>query len=33
VRWVLVERRGLATPGHLVPEEAVRDTLHAAIAG
>jgi 3-dehydroquinate synthetase len=33
VRWVLVERRGLATPGHLVPEEAVRDTLRAAIAG
>jgi shikimate kinase / 3-dehydroquinate synthase len=33
VRWVLVERRGLATPGHLVPEEAVRDTLSAAMAG
>ncbi|HEY2705129.1 MAG TPA: 3-dehydroquinate synthase [Candidatus Dormibacteraeota bacterium] len=33
VRWVLVERRGLATPGHLVPEEAVRETLRAALAG
>ena len=33
VRWVLVERRGLATPGHLVPEEAVRDTLRAVLAG
>jgi 3-dehydroquinate synthase len=33
VRWVLVERRGVATPGHLVPEEAVRDTLRAVLAG
>jgi 3-dehydroquinate synthase len=32
VRWVLVERRGVATPGHLVPEEAVRGTLRAALA-
>jgi shikimate kinase/3-dehydroquinate synthase len=31
VRWVLVERRGAGTPGHLVPEEAVRDTLRAAL--
>ncbi len=32
VRWVLVERRGVATPGHLVPEEEVRGTLRAALA-
>jgi shikimate kinase / 3-dehydroquinate synthase len=29
VRWVLVERRGLATPGHVVAEEAVREALRA----
>ncbi|HEX3604655.1 MAG TPA: 3-dehydroquinate synthase [Candidatus Dormibacteraeota bacterium] len=33
VRWVLVERRGVGTAGHLVPEEAVRSTLRAALAG
>jgi 3-dehydroquinate synthase len=32
VRWVLVERRGVATPGHLVPEEVVRLTLRATVA-
>jgi hypothetical protein len=32
VRWVLVERRGVATPGHLVPEEVVRLTLRATLA-
>jgi shikimate kinase / 3-dehydroquinate synthase len=29
VRWVLVESRGVATPGHVVEEGAVRDTLLA----
>jgi shikimate kinase/3-dehydroquinate synthase len=32
VRWVLVERRGVATPGHPVPEAAVRATLRAELA-